>query len=128
MTAATPAEHESRMKQLATYSKLRCDLLKAAPQFNGWTDFDAFFQEFENFVSEQAYMTEDIRRALLKGACTQAAREYLGSMANSHTFTYDQLAFVLRARYGKTTMSKKLHFDRLSQKTNETLYEYADRV
>ena len=73
-------------------------------------------------------MTEDIRRALLKGACTQAAREYLGSMANSHIFTYDQLAFVLHARYGKTTMSKKLHFDRLSQKTNETLYEYADRV
>ena len=73
-------------------------------------------------------MTEDIRRALLKGACTQVVREYLGSMANPHIFTYDQLAFVLRARYGKTTMSKKLHFDRLSQKTNETLYEYANRV
>ena len=56
-------------------------------------------------------MTEDIRKSLLKGACTQAAREYLGSMPNSHLFTYEQLAFVLRSRYGKMTMSKKLYFD-----------------
>ena len=39
-----------------------------------------------------------------------------------------QLAFVLRVRYGKTTMSKKLYFNRLSQKNNETIYEYADWV
>ena len=71
-------------------------------------------------------MTEDIRKSLLKGACTQAAREYLGSMPNSHLFTYEQLAFVLRSRYGKTTMSKKLYFDKLAQKSSETIYDYAD--
>ena len=41
---------------------------------------------------------------------------------------HEHLAFVLCSRYGKTTMSKKLYFDKLAQKSSETIYDYADRM
>ena len=45
-------------------------------------------------------MTEELRKNLLRSACRDTAREYLGSLTRLSEASFDILVFSLRQRFG----------------------------
>ena len=123
-----PTDYQTKLNELANFTKLKGDLLQGAPNFNGKGYFDVFLSEFHEYLNAQPYMTEELRKNLLHSSCRDTAREYLGSLTGLSGASFDVLVFSLRQRFGQTSMQRKLKFDRLSQYQTETMYEFADRV
>lgn len=84
------------MQELEQYSKLKANLTRSAPTFNGTSDFDTFTASFHEFLSELPYCPEPMRRSLLRGACQGIAQEYLGTIPAVATLPYESILAALQ--------------------------------
>ena len=46
-----PSEYQTKLNELANFTKLKGDLLRGAPTFNGKGDFDVFLSEFHEYLN-----------------------------------------------------------------------------
>ena len=89
--SSSAAEHNSRMQELEQYSKLKANLARSAPTFDGTSDFDMFVTNFHEFLSELPYCPDAVRRSLLRGACKGVASKYLGTVPAVATLPYEAI-------------------------------------
>ena len=88
-------DHNNKLRALETYSKLKDNLVRGAPIFNRNSDFESYTAAIFEYLAELPYITEPLRKSVLKSSCTGIAQEYLSTIPALASHSFDSLLSLL---------------------------------
>ena len=66
------------------------------------------------YLADLPYITEHLKKAILKSSLKGVAQEYLATIPTLAAQTFENVLVYLHQRFGRDILSKKLHFDSLT--------------
>ena len=88
-------DHYNKLVQLEQYAKLKANLIRGAPTYDRSSDFGVFIAGIHEYLQELPYITEPLRKSVLKSACRGVAQEYLATIPALASQSFDNLVYYL---------------------------------
>ena len=123
----------ARRTKKVSHSKMRMKALKEMPRtltFNGKSNWHAFRLKFTRYADVSTWTEDDCRDCLLHCLTDQALQYGAMLLRSQPTMPYRRLLHKLEQRFGAEELpaAAQVKFQQASQKSGETIEEWADRV